>query len=109
MEVTYSLTTGWPSQVESTLRRRISGYTRGVEFFKIGITSNPDDRAKRYEYDEPYDEMIVIYSTKSRDHVTRLEAWLVAYYEDYCDNLVGGGGGGRRGSPPYYLYIVRDR
>lgn len=98
--------TGRPNQIISTLRRRISALIRADVDFKVGITNNPQARARAYGYE--YDEMIVLYRTSSDDFVRDLESALVYEYWYMNDNLTGGGGGGR-GMPPYYLYIVRER
>ena len=103
----YDFNTGWPSQIMSTLLRRVSQYRLYSPRLKIGITSNPEGRAYQYDYNFGiYDEMILIYSTSSDSNVRTLEAALIEYYWDVCDNSIGGGGGSR-GLPPYYLYIVR--
>lgn len=107
MEIYNEVQGGWPSQIISTMRRRVSAYTRAGIPFKIGITNDPYARASQYDYNEPYyDEMILIYGTSSINHVRELEAVLIDYYWDFCDNSIGGGGG-RVGIGPYYLYIVR--
>lgn len=82
----------------------MSGYTRKSSF-KIGITSDPDQRALRYSSDY-YNEMIVLYETSSISNVRKLEKELIEYYEGWCDNRIAGGGG-NIGPRPYYLYIVR--
>ncbi|MYA62685.1 MAG: hypothetical protein F4X94_08955 [Dehalococcoidia bacterium] len=105
--IQYEFDTGWPSQILSTLFRRVSQYRLYSPHFKIGITSNPEGRAYQYDYESGmYNEMIIIYKTSSDSSVRTLEADLIEYYWDVCDNSIGGGGGGR-GLPPYYLYIVR--
>jgi len=95
---------GWPSQLG--LYSTISAYTRSdrVSTFKIGITGNPDNRAAAYDYDE----MVVLYETRSERHARDLEAILVEDYRDYCDNKRRGGAG-RLSGPPFYLYVVRNR
>ncbi len=106
MEIIYDIQGGWPNQVGSTMRRRVSGYTRGIPF-KIGITNAPQRRADEYDYNRlGYTQMLVIYETSSINHVRGLESNLIAHYGDDCDNSIGGGGG-RVGVGPYYLYIVR--
>ena len=106
MLVRYEEETGWPSRLQ--LHRRISAYVRvdRVRAFKVGITCNPEVRARAYNGE--YDEMVVVYRTSSDKHVRELEAFLVEYYDGYSDNERGGGGGAR-GAPPYYLYVVLKR
>ena len=105
MEITYAINSGWPSQITSTMRRRVSGYTRDASF-KIGITSAPNQGAAYYSND--YDEMVLLYETSSISNVRQLEKELIEYYEGWCDNEIAGGGGSI-GTQPYYLYIVRSR
>ena len=69
MEITYAISSGWPSGITSTMRRRVSGYTRRSSF-KIGITSDPDQRALGYSDD--YSEMIVLYETSSISNARKL-------------------------------------
>lgn len=104
----YEHMTGTPARVASSLRRRVSQYTRQdrVRGFKIGITNNPERRFSE-SHAAQYDEMIVVYQTASRRHVCDVERDLVEHNRDLCDNLVGGGGG-RASTGPFYLYIVRS-
>lgn len=92
--------------VASTLRRRVSAYTREdvVSRFKIGITNNPQARFSK-GYSAKYDEMIVLYRSSSLDFVSQVECDLIKHNEELAKNRVGGGGG-NYGDPPYYLYIV---
>ena len=106
MEVTYQIDTGYPSRIMTTLRRRAAQLARTSTSFKIGITNDPERRSA--EYGSAYDEMVVLYQTRSDDYVRRVEADLVAQTWTTADNFVGGGGGSR-GNPPYYLYLVRTR
>ena len=99
--------TGWPSEMIKDLRQRISKYVPDGRNKKIGITSKPPQRAKTYEREGEYDEMIVLYETNSRKFVTNMEISLIEHFGDDCDNKIGGGGG-PDGGPPYHLYIVRD-
>ena len=108
MEIYNETQGGWPSQVDSIMRRRVSDYTSGNDF-KIGITNDPDARAGQYGYIEPYpyyDEMILIYETSSIINARKLESELIKHYGALCDNRIGGGGGSSE-SGRYYLYIVR--
>jgi len=106
MNIRREIETGWPSQ--TNLQQRISAYTRAdrVAKFKVGITNNPQARAANYG--NAYDEMIVLYETRSDDHVRTMESILTQYYRGISDN-VNDGGGGPRGTGPYYLYIVLKR
>ena len=102
----FDLTTGRPSDVASTLRRRVSAYTREdlVSRFKIGITNDPHGRFSN-GYARDYDEMIVLYKSSSLDSVSQVECDLIEHNEEITKNRVAGGGG-NYGDPPYFLYIV---
>ena len=97
-----------PKMVE-TLHRRVSQYKRGDRNFKIGITNDPDRRAREYYYRDGnrYHEMVVLYQTRRLGQVRKLEAVLVRKHRADSDNEQGGGGGSA-GKPPYYLYVVRS-
>ena len=100
---------GRPSKgLLATLVRSVAQYKWRSASIKIGITSNPERRAREYDGWE-YDEMVVLYKTSrySNDNFVReLERELVDKHWEDCDNSIGGGGG-PLGKPPYYLYIVR--
>lgn len=104
--VHFDLTTGRPADVGSTLRRRVSAFTREdrVSRFKIGITNNPYARFSN-GYSHDYDEMIVLYRSSSLDSVSQVECDLIAHNEEITRNRIAGGGGDY-GEPPYYLYLV---
>lgn len=104
MQVVWRIETGWPQWLN--LRRRVGALRRHSIFYKIGITNDPDRRARQY-YDE-YDEMIVIYQTQSLASARWVERDLIDFTWDDTDNEVGGGGG-NFGEPPYFVYVVRDR
>jgi hypothetical protein len=107
MSVHYNCTTGRPAEVISTIRRRVSAFTRSgkVTRFKIGISNNPDRRwNESYKY--AYDEMLVVYSSSSINNVSAVEIELVNHNWECCDNMIAGGGGSIARSGPYYLYVV---
>lgn len=97
--------TGRPLEVASEMRRRVSAYTRRnvVRAFKIGITNNPEARFSKHS--RTYDEMIVLYKSRSLESVSEVERDLIEHNEEVARNVIGGGGGSY-GDPPYYLYIV---
>lgn len=100
--------TGFPNQVLPNLIRRISAFTRAglTAGFKIGITSDPEGRARKYI--GTYERMVLIYRTESRNHVVQLEKMLVAYNFQLSENRTGGGGG-KPGIGPFFLYVVTTR
>jgi len=83
--------------------RRVAQHRR-TNAYKIGYTNNPRMRLSKHR--EHYDEMIVLYQTRSLDSALNMEAWLIS--EMWCsnDNAIGGGGG-KVGEPPYFVYLVR--
>ncbi|HZM11625.1 MAG TPA: GIY-YIG nuclease family protein [Candidatus Limnocylindrales bacterium] len=83
--------TGRPSLVASTLRRRVSAYTRKdlVRGFKIGITNNPPARFSNGYSD--YDEMIVLYKSSSLDSVSEVERDLIDHNQEITKNRIAGG------------------
>ena len=104
--VHFDLMTGRPADVASTLRRRVSAYTRDdrVNRFKIGITNNPLGRFSN-GYAPDYDQMIVVYRSSSLDSVSQVECDLIEHNGYITRNRIAGGGGDY-GEPPYYLYLV---
>jgi hypothetical protein len=105
IRVEQSYQTGLPNNSLPTVIRRVSALTRRdkVSKFKIGITCNPLERARKYI--GKYKRMVVLYKTNSRQNVAFMEKNLISYNWDFCENLVAGGGG-RLSEPPYFLYIV---
>ena len=103
--VYFALITGKPSMVASTLRRRVSAYTRENlgRRFKIGITNDPDARFSKYG--AAYHELVVLYRSDSLDSVSEVERDLIDHNEGITKNRIAGGGG-NYGAPPYYLYLV---
>lgn len=104
--VHFDLTTGRPADVASTLKRRVSAYTKEdrVGRFKIGITNNPSGRFSS-GYARDFDEMIVLYRSPSLDSVSQVECELIEHNEEITTNRIAGGGG-NYGEAPYYLYLV---
>jgi hypothetical protein len=98
--------TGKPSTVATSLRRRVSAYTREgvVGGFKIGITNDPRTRFSKKDYAR-YHEMIVLYRSSSLESVSQVERDLIEHNKAITKNRIAGGGG-NYGQPPYYLYIV---
>ena len=109
MDVKYSVDRGWPNRVEGMLRRRIGAFTRNSIPFKIGITNWPERRASQYRSTNPeFDEMIVLYETRTRRNAEELETRLIEHnWDRYGLQNERDGGGGRHGECWYYLYIVR--
>ena len=112
MRLRYRVDSGWPTQLDQKMRKRISALVKDSSAFKIGITNWPERRIRQYEYDFPkwFSEMVVLYETRSRDNAAALEKRLIDYNWDRHElKNEKGGGGGRYGEGWYYLYIVRRR
>ena len=112
MKLKYDVDSGWPSQLDERMKKRIGAYTRYSSAFKIGITNWPERRKREYERNNArhYSEMIVLYETSSRSHAGHMETQLIDQNWDRLElrNQIGGGGG-PHGEGWYYLYIVRRR
>jgi len=106
MDIRWEDSTGWPSQLN--LIPSLSAYVREdrVKKFKIGITSNPEQRKNGYS--NAYDEMLVLYCTDSKENVRVMEKYLTDNYKPHyrgCKNEARGKG--PLCEPPFYCYIVR--
>jgi hypothetical protein len=90
----------------SPVCRSLSALTpeRYVERFKIGITNDPIRRFGIYV--DAYDEMILLYRSRSINNVSDMEAMLIDHNRDLAMNRTGGGGGNIGRTGPYYLYVV---
>ncbi len=105
--VRYQTESGWPSR--DTLRKRISAYTREdrVSRWKVGISAYPERRAQQHDRSGAfYDEMVVIYVTRSIDHARKVERWVTEDYEGYHDNEYQGGGGMVAAADVHYVYLL---
>lgn len=109
VDVSWHERSGDPDEVISTLKRSVGQFTKNVGTFKIGRTCDPAHRAGQPDYAK-FDEMIVIYKTRSAEHVNDVETQLIEFFETHNDiGNFRGGGGGPLGQPPYYVYVVRSK
>lgn len=111
VRVDYKTRAGWPSRVSKTLKQAISQYANHADGFRVGITNWPERRAQQYEATGwDYDEMIVLYETRSQRNAVKLEKELIQHnwHRDTLE-VYRDGGGGRPGKGWYFLYIVRRR
>ena len=110
MHVRWSEDDGPVALLLTRLKRRVSALTDPalVRQFKIGITADPERRARRADYDGRYDEMVVLYGSRRLRDVQHAETVLIDHNWDLTDNLASGGGGATRlAPPPYFVYLVR--
>ena len=106
------ITGRYGDELFSDLRKRVSRIIgprsrRGRRKPWIGITSNPEERARWYSA-KNYDEMFLLYKTRSENFVRDAEWDLLDHFKRRAKR-VNGGPGGPLGEPPHYLYIVRRK
>lgn len=109
--VRYQIESGWPSQLD-TFRHRISAYTRAdrVRGWKVGISAHPERRAGQHDRSgSGYDEMVVIYMTRSIENARLVERWVTEVYAGYHDNERRGGGGLEAAADAHYVYLLLRR
>ena len=92
----------------ATLVRKVAQLSRKdrASRSKVGITSDPRDRASRDDYVGTYDQMILLWTSWSESDVRDIEKALTEKFGDALDNEVMGGAGSL-GSPPHHVYLVR--
>lgn len=106
MNVSYDYWTGSINHVKESLIRSVGQYTRHYRKVKIGITNDPERRAKEHQRgSDKWDKMVVKYETSSVNFINQIERVLIEYHWGYIKNKVGGGGG-PDGVGPYYLYVL---
>lgn len=113
-QVFFREASGWPSQVEHRVRRKVGALARHGAFHrKIGITNDPVRRWKQAYRHHGWVQMHVIYQSSSHVHVCSLEQMMVQRFFDdlmtspgYYWNGTGGGGGRKPTAGPFFLYLV---
>ena len=110
MGLRWSARRGHINSLLPTLRRVIGQIKRNCYDYKIGLTVNPQQRWYAHSRDG-WDEMLVIYETRSPKSVATAEDILIeSNYDDsyfsQCVNRIRGGGGLRQGYDRYYIYVV---
>jgi hypothetical protein len=89
---------------DARLHNRISDLSDMGVSFVVGITASPEDRIDTLEQGgEDYDEMTVLYQTRSKSEIRRLKQELTEHYDGYADPT----GRGATQGPPFYVYICR--
>jgi hypothetical protein len=83
---------------------RITALQRTGADFMIGITAVPEERVEDLEVGgEAFDEMHVLYQTRSKSEVRRLLSDLSDHHDGYRDSHKSSSSG-----PPFYLYTLRQ-
>ena len=87
---------------DARLHNRITDFASSGSAFSVGITASPEDRVDALEEGgEDYDEMLVLYQTRSKSEVRRLRQELSEHFDGYDDPR----GRGSVAGPPFYVYI----
>ena len=96
-------------------KNKVDGFRRligaNVCVFKIGFTSNPIFRFRKYQ-ELNYSSMMLLHSTTCKGTAEMLEAALIDQYQNIvgCRNIqCGGEGPGHIHAELYYVYIVGAR
>ena len=113
-QVFWRYVTGWPSQIEGRLHRKMGALQRhGAAHLKIGITNDPVRRWREGYRHHGWVQMHVIYKSDSHGHICDLERHMIERFESGLMtspgryyNARGGGGGPKPHNSPYYLYLV---
>lgn len=91
---------GHPSQVMSTIRRKVSALARWNSGIYIGKTSGRYGLAERFnnKYKKlGFHEIVAVYESSSVDYADKVEALIIKYarkkFKRKVKNVIGGGGG----------------
>ncbi len=107
MVLKYDYWKGKPSEVNSSLKRSISQYTRNYSNVKIGITCRPEFRLKEHhKMNLKWEKMIIKYETSSINFINKLEKEHIDYQKEFITNIRKGGGGPNGKKGPYFLYVL---
>ena len=106
MELIYDYWKGKPSEINTSLKRSISQYTRYYSNVKIGITCRPKDRLRQHhKMNLKCEKMVIKYETSSVNFINKMEKEHIDYQREYVTNQRSGGGpNGKKG--PFFLYVL---
>lgn len=112
MPLEYDYWTGQLNEIIPTLHRAFGQYVKNVREFKVGLTTDPDNRWASHQADG-WGRMVVVYRTTSRDYAVSVEDDLILRgWSDHIDavswNEVRGGGGASWSAADYYIYLLLD-
>lgn len=104
---TNNFLTGYPSNVVSSLNRRIGQYKRNYNYLKVGITGRPPtDRWNEHVRIRKWSRMIILYQTSSINFANTMETWLVDNHWDDLVNQRRGGGSELSPTGNNYVYLL---
>ncbi len=110
MKLVYNYCKGKPAEVNTSLKRSISQYTRHYSNIKIGITCRPKERLREHDkMNLKWEKMIIKYETKSVNFINKIEKEHIDYQWEYVTNLRSGGGGPNGKIGPFFLYVLLKR
>lgn len=103
MQLTYKCISGQPSNVTASLSRSLSQFERYYSQVKIGITSDPERRAKEHAQ-SGWQRMVVKYKTTSLRNANTVEKYFINGREELENKWTGVSPLSTHG--PYYAYII---
>lgn len=103
MQLTYKCISGQPSNVTASIARSIAQYERYHSQVKVGITSDPERRAKEHAQ-SGWQRMVVKYKTSSLRNANIVEKHFINGREELKNKWTGFSP--LSGHGPYYAYII---
>ena len=103
MQLTYKCISGQPSNVTASLSRSLSQFERYYSQVKVGITSDPERRAKEHAQ-SGWHRMVVKYKTGSLRNANTVEKYFINGREELKNKWTGFSP--LSGHGPYYTYII---
>ena len=95
---------------QTSVRQSISALIRNATAFWIGVSSDGVEGCQfrwnaKYKHQYPMQWLARVYETTSESFRNKMEAELIEFYKDHCENKIGGGGA-NAGDPPYSVYVA---
>ena len=99
------------NQWEESLRRALGQYIRRYKPVYVGMTVNPERRAKEHDRrglseEHGWSSLIVIWRTTSYRDAQKAERILVDWAGEDSVNLIRGGAGLKRDAKQHFIYVV---
>lgn len=105
MTLHYDYFSGHSITVETSLKKSLAAYIIKYNRVKIGITNNPERKAKEHDENGSWKRMFVKFYTTSDKNVSEVVNIIAAHHWDQVENEISGEGG-PKGCAPYYLYVL---